>query len=77
MKMLKDIIFPRFGVSKFLITNGGSHFMHGVFRKNLAKYCANHRLTSPDHPETSSQVELSNREIKLILEKTINRARSD
>jgi hypothetical protein len=35
MKMLKDIILPRFGVPKFLITDGGSHFIHQVFRKIL------------------------------------------
>jgi hypothetical protein len=77
MKMLKDIIFPRFGVPRFLITDGGSHFIHGVFRKTLAKYCVNHRVVSPYLPQTSGQVELSNREIKLILEKIDNRARSD
>jgi hypothetical protein len=42
IKMLKDIIFPRFGVPKFLITDGGSHFLQGVLRKTLAKYDDNH-----------------------------------
>ena len=77
MKMLKDIIFPRFGVPRFLITDGGSHFLHGVLRKTLAKYGVNHRIESPYHPQTSGQVELSNREIKLILEKTVNKSRTD
>jgi hypothetical protein len=77
IKMLKDIIFPRFGVPRFLITDGGSHFLHGVLRKTLAKYDVNHRVASPYHPQTSGQVELSNREIKLILEKTVNKSRSD
>ena len=77
MKMLKDIIFPRFGVPRFLITDGGSHFLHGILRKTLAKYDVNHRIASPYHPQTSGQVELSNREIKLILEKTVNKSRSD
>jgi hypothetical protein len=40
--------------------------LHGVLRKTLAKYDVNHRVTSY-HPQTSGQVELSNREIKLIL----------
>jgi hypothetical protein len=77
IKMLKDIIFPRFGVPRFLITDGGSHFLHGVLRKTLAKYDVNHRFASPYHPQTSGQVELSNREIKLILEKIVNKSRSD
>jgi hypothetical protein len=77
IKMLKDIIFPRFGVPRFLITDGGSHFLHGVLRKTLAKYDVNHRVASPYHSQTSGQVELSNREIKLILEKIVNKSRPD
>jgi hypothetical protein len=43
----------------------------------LAKHGINHRVASPYHPQTSGQVELSNRELKLILEKTVNKSRSD
>ena len=59
------------------MTDGGSHFIHGAFRKMLAKYDVNHRIASPYHPRSSGQVELSNREIKLILQKTINRSRKN
>ena len=69
IKMLKEVIFPRFGVPRYLMTGGGSHFIHGAFRKMLAKYDVNHRIASPYHPQSSGQVELSNREIKLILQK--------
>ena len=71
--MLKEVIFPRFGVPRYLMTDGGSHFNHGAFRKLLAKYDVNHRIASPYHPQSSGQVELSNREIKLILQKTLER----
>jgi hypothetical protein len=74
LKMLKDVIFPRFGVPRYLMTDGGSHFIHGGFRKTLARYDVNHRIASAYHPQTSGQVELSNREIKSILQKTINRS---
>ncbi|KAK1605473.1 hypothetical protein QYE76_029146, partial [Lolium multiflorum] len=67
LKMLLDIIFPRFGVPRYIMTDGGSHFIHGGFRKTLAKYGINHRIASAYHPQTSGQVELSNREIKSIL----------
>ena len=56
-------------VLRYLMTDGGSHFIHGAFRKLLAKYDVNHRIASPYHPQTSRQVELSNREIKLIFAK--------
>ena len=51
--------------------------MHGAFRKVLAKYDVNHRIVSLYHPQTSGQVELTNREIKLILQKTVNSFRKD
>src|SRR3954447_8562987 len=44
LKMLKDVIFPRFGLPRYLMTDGGSHFIHGGFRKYLAKYDVNHRI---------------------------------
>ena len=77
VKMIKDVIFPRFGVPRFLFTNGGSHFMKGTFRKILNKYGVIHRVASPYHPQTSGQVELSNRELKTILEKTMDKSRKD
>ena len=57
------------------MTDGGSHFIHGGFRKTLSKYDVNHRIASAYHPQTSGQVELSNREIKSILQKTVNKYR--
>ena len=59
------------------MTDGGSHFIHGAFHKMLAKYDVNHRIASPYHPQSSGQVELSNRELKLILQKTVNRSRKN
>ena len=50
IKMLKEVIFPRFGVPRYLMTRGGSHFIPSAFRKLLAKYDVNHRIASPYHP---------------------------
>ena len=36
-----------------------------------------HRIATPYHPQTSGQVEVSNREIKQILEKTVPPDRKD
>jgi hypothetical protein len=77
LKMFKDIIFPRFGIPMYLVTDGGSHFKHCAFRKTLAKFEISHRICSPYHPQTSGQVELSNRELKMILQKTVNKSRFD
>ena len=59
------------------MTDGGTHFIHGAFRKMLAKYDVNHRISSPYHPQSSGQVELSNKELKLILQKTVHRSRKN
>ena len=45
--------------------------------KMFAKYNVNHRIASTYHPQSSGQVELSNREIYLILQKTVNRSRNN
>ena len=55
IKMLKEVIFLRFGVPRYLMTDGGSHFFHGAFRKMLAKYDVNHRIASSYHPQSSGQ----------------------
>ena len=36
IKMLKEVIFSRFGVRRYLMIDGGSRFIHGTFRKMLA-----------------------------------------
>ena len=58
IKILKEVIFPRFGVPRYLMTDGVSHFIYGAFCKMLAEYDLNHRIASPNHPQYSGQVEL-------------------
>jgi len=44
-------------------------------QKVLGHYNVRHKVTSPYHPQTNDQVEVSNRELKKILEKTIASSR--
>lgn len=53
-----------------MISDGGSHFIERKFEALLKKYGATHKVATPYHPQTSRQVEVSNREIKAILENT-------
>ncbi|CAM8962949.1 unnamed protein product [Rhodiola kirilowii] len=76
-KLFKKIIFPRFGVPRNLISDGGSHFKEKHFEALLRKYGVSHKVATPYHPQTSGQVEISNREIKDILEKTVGSSRKD
>ena len=43
----------------------------------MKKYGVYHKHGLGYHPQTSGQVEISNREIKVILEKTVARSRKD
>jgi len=43
----------------------------------MKKYFITHKVATPYHPQTSGQVVVSNREIKRILEKTVNPSRKD
>ncbi|XP_042016305.1 uncharacterized protein LOC121764333 [Salvia splendens] len=43
----------------------------------MRKYGVHHRLSTPYHPQTNGLAEVSNREIKTILEKTVNPTRKD
>ena len=77
LKFLKENIFSRFGVPKAIISNGGSHFCNKPLENLLAKYGVKHKVATPYHPQTSGQVELTNREIKIILMKVVSSNRKD
>lgn len=61
LKMFKKVIFPRFGIPRVVISDGGSHFINKVFENLLKKYGVKHKVATPYHPQTSGQVEISNR----------------
>ena len=76
-KFLRKNIFSRFGTPRAIISDGGSHFCNYQFESLLKKYSVTHKVATPYHPQTSGQVEISNRAIKTILEKTVNASRKD
>ena len=51
--------------------------MNFQFKALLKKYGVTHKVATPYHPQTSGQVEVSNREIKNILQKTVRPDRKD
>ncbi|XP_028803302.1 uncharacterized protein LOC114758436 [Neltuma alba] len=67
-KFLKSTIFSRFRVPKVLINDHDTHFCNKLLNNLLAKYRVSHRVSTPYHPQTSGLAEVSNREIKRILE---------
>jgi hypothetical protein len=77
VRLFKNNIFPRFGTPRTVISDGGSHFINRQFEKLLSQYGVVHKVATPYHPQTNGQVEISNREIKSILEKTVSSSRKD
>ena len=74
---LKKNIFSRFGIPRAIISDGGSRFCNRLFKRLFEKYGVCHNVSTPYHPQTSGQVEVSNREIKQILSKKVNASRTD
>ena len=76
-KFLRSHIFTRFNTPRELITDGGTHFCNKLVDKVLKKYSVRHRTSLAYHPQANGQAEVSNREIKSIMEKTVNSSRKD
>jgi len=77
IKFLKKNIFCRFGTPRVLISDGGSHFCNAQLQKVLEHYSVRHKVATAYHPQTNGQAEVSNRQIKKILEKTVASSRKD
>ncbi|GKA02535.1 reverse transcriptase domain-containing protein [Tanacetum coccineum] len=64
-------LFCRFGMPKALISDRGTHFCNKIMENTMKRYGVNHRFSTSYHPQTSGQVENTNRALKRILEKTV------
>ncbi|GKD39288.1 reverse transcriptase domain-containing protein [Tanacetum coccineum] len=75
VKFLKSL-FARFGTPRAIISDRGTHFCNDQFAKVMLKYGVTHRLSTAYHPQMSGQVEVSNRGLKRILERTVGENRA-
>ena len=74
---LQRNILSRFGTPRTIISDGGSNFANRIFAKLMSRYGIKHVMSLAYHPQTNGQAEISNREIKRILEKTVSSSRKD
>nr|GEX48921.1 reverse transcriptase domain-containing protein [Tanacetum cinerariifolium] len=74
-KFLK-YLFARFGTPRAIISDRDTHFCNDQFAKVMLKYRVTHRLYTAYHTQTSGQVEVSNRGLKRILERTVGENRA-
>ncbi|GJT99457.1 reverse transcriptase domain-containing protein [Tanacetum coccineum] len=75
VKFLKSL-FARFGTPRAIISDRGTHFCNDQFAKVMSKYRVTHHLAIAYHLQTSGQVEVSNRGLKHILERTVGENRA-
>nr|GEU64857.1 reverse transcriptase domain-containing protein [Tanacetum cinerariifolium] len=59
-----------------IISDRGTHFCNDQFARVMTKYGVTHCLATAYHPQTSGQVEVSNRGLKRILESTVGENRA-
>ena len=70
-------ILSRFGAPRIIISDEGSHFANKMFAKIMSRYGIRHVMRLAYLSQSNGQVEISNREIKNILEKTVSTSRKD
>ncbi|GKD25864.1 reverse transcriptase domain-containing protein, partial [Tanacetum coccineum] len=75
VKFLKSL-FARFGIPRAIISDRGTHFCNDQFAKVMLKYGVTRHLSTAYHPQTSRRVEVSNRGLKRILERTVGENRA-
>ncbi|KAL4367617.1 hypothetical protein GQ457_05G020020 [Hibiscus cannabinus] len=77
MKFLHKHIFTKFRVPIAIISDEGTHFDNKLIAKAAQKYGIRHKIATTYHPQTNGQAEVSNQEIKQILENVVNTRRKD
>ena len=75
LRFIQRNIMNRFGAPRMIISDEGSHFEHKFFAKLMSKYGIRHVMGLAYHPQSNGQAEISNKDIKKILKKTVNTSR--
>ena len=70
-------ILSRFGAPRTIISDEESHFANKLFSKLMSRYGIRHVMGLAYHPQSNEQAEISNREIKNILEKKVSTSRKN
>lgn len=77
VEFIRTHIFVRFGTPRAIISDRGTHFCNRSIEALFRCYVVTHKVTVAYHPQANGQAEVSNREVKLILEITVNPNRKD
>jgi transposase InsO family protein len=69
-------IIARFGIPSEIVTDHGSHFQNEMMEELAAKLGFKHGHYSPYYPQENGQVEVVNKSLKTILQKTVSQSKS-
>nr|GEU67320.1 reverse transcriptase domain-containing protein [Tanacetum cinerariifolium] len=75
VKFLKSL-FARFRTPRAIMSDRSTHFCNDQLAKVMLKYGVTHRISTAYHPQTSGQVEVSNRGLKRTLKRTIGKLKT-
>ena len=70
-------MLSRYDTRCVIISDQETHFCNRSFEALMRRYGVLHKVSTAYHPQTNGQAELANREVKQILEKTVNPNRKD
>mgnify|MGYP004708543323 FL=1 len=68
---IKSNIFVHFGMPRTIVSDRGMHFYNNTIATLFRRYGVLHKVSTSYHLQTNGQTEVSNREIKSILEKMV------
>ena len=71
VQFLQKNILTYCGAQRAIVSDEGTHLCNKVFAALMAKYRVHHKKALSYHPQSNEQAEITNREIKRILEKTV------
>ena len=77
VQFLHSHIFTWFDTPRALITYDSTHSCNKLIDKVLQKYGVRHRTSLAYHPQANGKAEVSNCEIKSIMEKIVKSLRKD
>jgi len=63
VNFLKENVLSCFDFPLAIISDGEKYFYNRTFKGLIRKYCINHKVATPYHPQSNGQVEVSNRSI--------------
>ena len=71
-EFLRENVFYKFGYPREIFTNQGAQFTSHLIENILRKHKIKHRNSTAYHPQANGQVEVTNKDLEIILTKVLS-----